>query len=72
MSFILTPCAQTKDGWPRMRISLIPLLLMSILTLPTMAEQLQPPSHLRCESRETPLGLDTPRPRLSWQLEDSR
>ena len=58
-----------------MRISLISLLLMSVATLPParmMAEQLQPPSHLRCESLETPLGLDTAAPRLSWQLEDSR
>ena len=58
-----------------MRISLISLLLMSVATLlpaRMMAEPLQPPSHLRCESLETPLGLDMPAPRLSWQLEDSR
>jgi hypothetical protein len=58
-----------------MRISLIPLLLMSTFTLaPALmtAEQLHPPMHLRCESLETPLGLDTPAPRFSWQLEDSR
>ena len=30
------------------------------------------PSHLTCESLTTPLGMDEPRPALSWQLEDSR
>ena len=30
------------------------------------------PTHLKCEYATTPLGLDTPTPRLSWQLESSR
>ncbi|HEY6447455.1 MAG TPA: family 78 glycoside hydrolase catalytic domain [Acidobacteriaceae bacterium] len=29
-----------------------------------------PPGHLRCEELENPLGIDTPQPRLSWQLVD--
>jgi alpha-L-rhamnosidase len=31
-----------------------------------------PPSHLRCESLQGPLGIDITRPRLSWQLQDTR
>lgn len=30
------------------------------------------PSHLRCEYRVDPLGIDEPRPRLSWIVESSR
>jgi len=30
------------------------------------------PSNLRCEYRTNPLGLDIKRPRLSWQVNDSR
>lgn len=30
------------------------------------------PSHLTCESLTTPLGMDEPRPALSWQLQDER
>ena len=29
-------------------------------------------THLRCECRENPLGIDTPRPRFSWWLQDAR
>src|ERR1700733_933412 len=36
------------------------------------APQLHAPGHLRCEELETPLGIDTPQPRFSWQLVDSR
>lgn len=32
----------------------------------------QPPCNLRCESLTNPLGIDTPRPRLSWRLDDAR
>ncbi|MBL9127931.1 MAG: family 78 glycoside hydrolase catalytic domain, partial [Verrucomicrobiales bacterium] len=32
------------------------------------AASLPPPGHLRCESLENPLGIETPRPRLSWKL----
>ncbi|MDR3260201.1 MAG: glycoside hydrolase family 78 protein [Tannerella sp.] len=30
------------------------------------------PDHLRCEHLVNPLGIDTPSPRLSWQLNDAR
>jgi alpha-L-rhamnosidase len=30
------------------------------------------PEKLECESLPTPLGMDTPQPRLSWQLRDTR
>jgi alpha-L-rhamnosidase len=36
------------------------------------ATTLQSPGDLICESLETPLGIDTATPRLSWQLNDSR
>jgi len=36
------------------------------------AGPLHPPDHLRCEELENPLGIDTPQPRLSWQLLDPR
>ena len=28
------------------------------------------PAHLRCEYRETPLGIDAVKPRLSWVIEN--
>lgn len=34
--------------------------------------QAQTPVRLRCEHLTAPLGIDTPEPRLSWQLEDDR
>ncbi len=30
------------------------------------------PERLRCEYLENPLGMDEPRPRLSWQVRDPR
>jgi alpha-L-rhamnosidase len=51
------------------------LLFISIVafrTTPVTAEQLHAPTYLRCEALETPLGLDTPAPRFSWQLDDGR
>jgi alpha-L-rhamnosidase len=33
---------------------------------------LHTPTHLRCESLDTPLGIDTPQPHFSWQLDDAR
>ena len=30
------------------------------------------PTHLRCEYQANPLGLDVPRPRLSWHVSDDR
>src|SRR5215831_14199996 len=34
--------------------------------------QLAAPSHLRCECFENPIGIDAPRPRLSWWMNDPR
>ena len=34
--------------------------------------KLKPPRNLRCEYQVNPLGLDTPAPRFSWVLDDSR
>jgi alpha-L-rhamnosidase len=36
------------------------------------ADKAGPPANLRCEYRINPLGIDVARPRLSWQLQDSR
>ena len=32
----------------------------------------QKPINLKCDSLTTPIGLDTPQPQLSWQLQDDR
>jgi alpha-L-rhamnosidase len=54
------------------------LLAASVLVVPFVsmtafaAPALQPPQHLRCEELDNPLGIDTPQPRLSWQLADPR
>jgi len=32
----------------------------------------QKPINLKCDSMVTPIGLDTPQPQLSWQLQDDR
>ena len=32
----------------------------------------QKPANLKCDSMVTPIGLDTPQPQLSWQLQDDR
>src|SRR5271156_142800 len=36
------------------------------------AAQSAKPVKLECESLTTPLGMDTPKPQLSWKMEDSR
>ncbi len=30
------------------------------------------PGNLKCDALSTPMGLDTPQPQLSWQLQDDR
>jgi alpha-L-rhamnosidase len=47
------------------------LLGISVLNAPAEASALRI-GHLRCEYRENPLGIDTPKPRLSWWLETER
>jgi alpha-L-rhamnosidase len=48
------------------------LLFMMPFPAQAVATPLHPPAHLRCEELETPLGIDTPQPRFSWQLVDAR
>ena len=45
---------------------LLPVLLLPCSTIGSLS-----PTHLRCEYLDQPLGIDTPQPRLSWQLESS-
>ena len=68
---------QSVPKSPRKRLRLF-LLAASVLVIPCIsatafaAPVLQPPQHLRCEELDTPLGIDTAQPRLSWQLDDPR
>jgi alpha-L-rhamnosidase len=65
---------------PKCPRQFLPLFLVtaSVLVIPCTsatafaAPVLQPPQHLRCEELDTPLGIDTAQPRLSWQLDDPR
>jgi len=47
-------------------------VLITVLPLPALAAGLHPSTHLLCESLETPIGIDAPAPRFSWQLDDTR
>ena len=57
-----------------MRVSFFPatITLLACTSLMTGATASQPPTHLLCESLNTPLGIDTAAPRFSWQLNDAR
>lgn len=44
------------------------LALALALAAAVSAQARLEPQHLRCEYRTNPLGLDTPQPRLSWEL----
>jgi alpha-L-rhamnosidase len=50
------------------------LAVIALLTVNGTAalSQVGKPEKLECESLPTPLGMDTPQPRLSWQLRDTR
>jgi alpha-L-rhamnosidase len=52
------------------------LLLASSITSISAAQTSRPPTMkptgLRCESLTNPLGIDTPKPQLSWRLQDTR
>lgn len=56
--------------------SLFLLMVFNALTPIVAAEAMSPypcaPERLRCEYSVNPIGLDVPRPRLSWQISDSR
>ena len=48
------------------------LLLMPLLSAQTgWGNSGLMPTHLRCEYRENPLGIDAAKPRLSWIIADS-
>ena len=47
------------------------VLAMAMLMFPMVAIANLGPTNLRCEYQVNPLGIDEPRPRLSWQLESS-
>ncbi|GAB4422140.1 MAG: alpha-L-rhamnosidase [Bacteroidia bacterium] len=48
-------------------------MLVSLLWLGcTPTERPNPPQALRCEYAAAPLGIETPRPRFSWQIQDGR
>src|SRR5215470_1698343 len=58
-SFLLTICEMAA--------------VMAVLPPPMFAAPgLRPPTHLLCESLETPIGIDASAPRFSWQLDDVR
>ncbi len=45
-------------------------LFLSFLLTTAYAQTIHPPVNLKCEYLTTPLGIDTPRPRLSWEVGD--
>ena len=47
------------------------LTLAALLLAPLAALHAAAVANLRCEYRENPLGVDTPRPRLSWVIDES-
>lgn len=47
-------------------------VMLGMLHSPANAGPAMAASGLRCESRVQPAGIDTPAPRLSWQLRDPR
>lgn len=67
-----------KNNGARFRFSAVTFssLLISGLLWTTWAKASAPtsskPTHLSCEALIEPLGIDTPKPSLSWQLQDQR
>jgi alpha-L-rhamnosidase len=47
------------------------IVVLALGVTPAFA-QVEKPEKLECESLPTPLGMDTPLPRLSWQIRDTR
>ena len=60
------------DSYSARKIALLAFLFtgstINIFAAPALAK----PAHLTCDSLVQPLGIDAERPRLSWQLQDSR
>jgi alpha-L-rhamnosidase len=47
--------------------------LACLVSFPSLVAVAAPDvAHLRCEYRDTPLGIDTPQPRLSWAIESDQ
>ena len=53
------------------RSNLFGILLFVLIAIQTQAQSGQP-IHLQCEYLLNPIGLDTPTPRLHWQMQDNR
>ena len=55
-------------------LTAVALVLMTFAFKPVqlMAESTTVPTDLRCEFRENPSGIDSPKPRLSWKFKDSK
>jgi alpha-L-rhamnosidase len=48
------------------------LIFGAVSSLANAAVVSRKPGNLKCDALSTPMGLDTPQPQLSWQLEDDR
>ena len=49
----------------------VAFLAMGLASVNAAWGQSEPlPTHLRCEYRENPLGIDSSVPRLAWKIED--
>src|SRR5579862_7481751 len=59
----------TAWGWTRLGLI---TMSFSLLATSSSFSQTNKPEKLKCESLTTPLGMDAPKPLLSWQLRDSR
>lgn len=65
----LVPCgARFKGRWCRFRSVVLAVLLAIGIAAPAMAQQGLVVSRTTVEALDEPLGLDAPRPRLSWTL----
>ena len=53
-------------------ISACVLILIALMPLANAAIPSQKPVNLKCDTLSTPIGLDTPHPQFSWQLQDDR
>ena len=57
---------------PTRALSALVFLFAAVSPLALAAYISQKPVHLQCDALTTPMGLDTPQPQLSWQLQDER
>jgi len=57
---------------PARALSAFVHLLAALSPVALAAYTSQKPVHLQCDALTTPIGLDTPQPQLSWQLQDDR